>query len=793
MLRQLLKVALRRNVKDRMGLWFQLLGMTIGLTAVFLILLIVANDLAVDKHIKKLDQKYRVIVYDSTHHWNMGQSPYPLASTLVEESPLVKEATRVFDLGKISAGQSIHTRVDVSSAFCADSSFFELFSVPLITGDLSKKGVWIAQSLADKIFGSTPVADQMVHLSAQGVELSLPVVGVYEDITENASLSPEIIVPMERAFDLFHVYFSNSDPAFKERNHREDWNLLAFQTYILLHENVREADLASTLTQISTRHMAGESRFRFFTQPLEAMYLNSDAIQSNGFEAGNKQMMKILLVVCFFITLVILVNYLIQNTASWVVRTREIGMRKVLGAQFSHLFVQVLVESLVTFVIIFLLALIAVEQLRPVLGSVLNSSLTMNHQVWYWLFPGVMGVFAIMVMVPVFYVVIFLNRLPVQSIFMQQIKMKGFSGGFRTILLGVQYVVFILLLIGSIVIYMQLRWAKTKDMGYASKQLLMFALEDEGLRQHREIIKKELEQVGAIDHVSTAMWLPPTSNTLSVSAQHPENSEQKIQLEGLFVDGDFPMAMGLRPLPGYSLERFAGMSNGVIINESALKLLDMEDPTGEHLFMGPIVAVVEDFHVHTVHREIKPMVLVKMPDMSRQVVVHFQQERKAEAKQAIHAVIESIGPSSTVQVREVQEMLTQLHEEDYRLARSITAFAIVAMLIGCMGLLAITRFMLQRQQKELAIRKVHGATVGQLLSLVAKGYGAVIAGACMVGFPLSYVLVQWWLSRFAYAISFPWWLFGLAGVVIVVITSATLLHITLRTARLNPAFVLRNE
>jgi len=397
------------------------------------------------------------------------------------------------------------------------------------------------------------------------------------------------------------------------------------------------------------------------------------------------------------------------------------------------------------------------------------------------------------VMVPVFYVVIYLNRLPVQSIFMQKVKMKGFSSGFRNMLLGVQYVVFIILFIGSVVISYQMHFAKNKDMGYNTEQLLMFALEDDGLQRHLKTIKQELKKSSAIADVGGAMWLPPTSSTLSISASHPEDAEKKLNLEGLFVGGDLPNTLGLRPLPGYSFERFKETPNGIIINESALTFLDMEEPEGEHLFVGPIVAVVEDFHVHSVHRKIKPMILVNMPHMSRQVVVRHKPNQKEKALKAIDEAIASVSPQSKINAVAIEDKFTQLHKQDYLLARSITVFALVAMIIGCMGLLAITRFMLQRQQKELAIRKVNGATVGQLLTFVAKGYGRVIVSSCLISFPLSYWLVEWWLSRFAYAIVFPWWVLGLAVVAVVTITTLTLLHITLRTARLNPTYVLRSE
>lgn len=790
---QLLKVAIRKNIKDRTSLWFQLLGMTLGLTAVFLIFLIVANDLAVNKHIAHLDQKYRVIVHDSTHHWDMGLCPFPFASALERESPLVDVSTRVFDLRTATAGKDALHQVAIRSAVCADSTFFRMFSVPILAGDLSEKGVWLNEAVALKIFGTSEVLNKLVHVTVQGEELIFPVVGIYKDITANASLAPEMILPMDRVFDLFHLYYSNSDSTMVGSDLKQDWNKLSFQTYISVHDNVNVAELDATMLQISEENMAGESRFRFFAQPMEEMYLNSGEIQSNGFKPGNKQMLKILLAVAGFITLVILINYLIQNTSTWVVRTQEIGIRKVMGAQFYHLFLQVLTESLLTFLLISFLALIAVEQLRTPLSTLLEMPITMTSQVWERLFPGIFGVFIVMVLVPVFYVVVYLNRLPVQSIFMQQVKMRGFSSGFRNMLLTLQYVVFIILFIGSVVIYYQLQFAKSKEMGYDTDRLLMFALEEEVLYKHLETIKQELNRSSAITNTGGAMWLPPTSNTLSISVRHPEDAEKKLNMEGLFVGGDLPNTLGLRTLSGYSLERFKETPNGIIINERALKFLDMEDVEGEHLFVGPIVAVVEDFHVHSVRREIKPMILVNMPHMSRQLVVRYEPSQKEEALQAINNAIVSVNPQSNVKAVEIEDKFAQLHKEDYLLARSITAFALVAMIIGCMGLLAITRFMLQRQQKELAIRKVNGATVGELLSFLAKGYGLVMGISFVIGFPLSYFLVQWWLSRFAYAIAFPWWVLGVAAVAVVTITAITLMHITLRTARLNPAYVLRNE
>jgi len=793
MLRQVLKIGLRKNIKDRMNLWFQLFGMTLGLTAVFLIMLIVANDMAVNKHITNLDQKYRVLVHDSTHHWDMGLCPFPFASTLETESPMVEESTRIFNLKTLSAGKDALHQITVTSAFCADSTFFRMFSVPLLAGDLSEKGVWLNETMARKIFGTLAALNKLVHISVQGQELSYPVVGIYEDIPANASLAPEMILPIEKAFDLFHLYYSSSDTAVSGRSLEHDWNMLSFQTYITLQHDAGAAELDSAMLHISKDKMAGESRFRFFAQPVEGMYLNSGDIQSNGFKQGNKQMLNILLAVAGFISLVILINYLIQNTSTWVVRTREIGVRKVLGAQFYHLFLQVLVESLMTFLLISLLALIAVEQLRIPLSTLLETNLTMSGEVWKRLLPGILGIFAIMVMVPVLYVVVYLNRLPVQSIFMQKVKMGGFSSGFRNVLLSVQYVVFIILFIGSIAIYYQLQFAINKDMGYDTDRLLMFALDDDGLHKHVETIEQELKRSSAITGVGGAMWLPPTSSTLSISASHPEDADKKLNLEGLFVDGDLPKTLGLRSLSGYSLDRFKETPNAVIINECALRFLDMQDVEGEHLFVGPIVAVVEDFHVHSVHREIKPMILVNMPNMSRQVVVRYKPHHKEDALQAIDKAIAAINPDSKVKAEEIMEKFAQLHKQDYLLARSITAFALVAMIIGCMGLLAITRLMLQRQQKELAIRKVNGATVAQLLAFVAKGYGLVMGISFVIGSPLSYFLVQWWLNRFAYAIDFPWWVLGLAATAVVMITVLTLMHITLRTARLNPAYVLRNE
>lgn len=793
MIKQILKIAVRKHIKDRMGLWFQLLGLTLGLAAVFLILLVVANNIAVDKHITHLGKKYRVLVHDSTHHWDMGQCPFPLAPQLVSQSPAVANATRIFNLSEIIAGKDSRQKIDVSSAFCADSSFFSMFTVRVLSGKPSETGIMVSESVRQKIFGKESALNEYVQLSIQGKVLELPVAGVYKDITPNASVIPEIVLPIEVAFDLFHLYFSSSDPNFADADHRNDWGLLGFSTFIELNDHEEAITLPRFFSQVTKEHVSAENKYRFYVQPLKEVYLNSDDIKSNNFRKGNMRMLYILLAVCGFVSLIIMVNYLIQNTAFWVIRSREIGMRKVLGARFSHLFTQVVVESLLVFVVVSLMALIAVEQFRALLENLAGMGLTMNAQVWHWFLPGLIIVFAFMVFVPVSYVVFYLNRLPVTSIFMQKIKMNGFSSVFRNMLLGIQYVVFIILFIASVGIFCQIKYTNSIDLGYNDENLLMFTLQDKQLHAHFESLKQELKQQEVIIGVSGAMWLPPTDNTLSLSTNHPQNKEMSLNFEGLFVDEDFPGVMEMRALPGYSLDKFKEVGNGIIINESAMDLLDMGNPEGESLFMGPIVAVVEDFHVHSLRDEIKPLLLVKMPQMTKQVLVRYQPHRRSEAVEVITQVVERLTSAAKLEIEDVNERLAILHKQDYMLARSITGFALVALLIGCMGLLAITRFMLQRQQKSLAIRKVNGASVKQILGLIAGGFSRIIVGACIVGFPLAYLLVQWWFSRFAYAVGLAWWSYVLALLVVLIVTAATLWHVALRTARMNPALVLRNE
>jgi putative ABC transport system permease protein len=727
-------------------------------------------------------------------------APYPLADVLKNEYPQIKETARVFNLFHTQV-EKHNNYINENGFFCAENSLFDILTIKVLRGNKDNliqnpNSVVLTESMAQKYYGEMAgVLGKEVTIKNAGAEIVLTVSGIIEDFPENSTFKPDFIASMELALQQMPKLITSTDKTKQEADYYETtWKYGFINTYILTSENFEQRSFAKELRAVEEKYISEPENINFHLQNLHDIYFHSDDISAQATVTGDLKNVGIFMAVGFLILLIACINYILLSTSQTLERSREIGIRKITGANRNSLFNQILVESALVTLIAFPLALILIEQLRPLLLTILEKDFIRNS-----VSPGViLGFVFILILViylPGMFTVRYFSRIkPVHAI--KGEKIRGLKDGrLRKTLISVQFIVFLILVSVSIGIYKQIQYSKTHDLGFNPDNVITFEISGAPeLKQSFDAFRNELLESQNIKSISAGMWLPPAENRMNMSVKRDGNSEKKIKVEALYVDKDFLKTLDIRLKEGKTISEFGNnFENKILINESAIKELGLEEPIGKKYWMGEIVGVIEDFHFHSFREQIQPMFLIGGRHMIRKGLVKFDGNNLSSVKQTIQSKAEKYAGTANISLTFLNQNFKTLYEKERKLALLIAIFAGIAILIASMGLLGLTIFTLKKRTKEIAIRKVNGATVTKILKLISAGYMKLIVLSFVISVPVAHYLLNKWLEGFAYKTNLPLWIYGIAVFMAFVITILTISFKTVKEANRNPVDSLRDE
>ncbi len=793
-----LKLALRNLKYQGLSTAINVLGLVVGLTAAVCVLLFILNERSFDKQHKNINNIYRVTEYNHTHQWMMATTPYQLADVIVEESPAVEKAVRIERIRPVKILKDQHW-IKEEDIYSSGPALFEMFTFPLLYGTargLNEPNTAIlSEKTALKYFNAGNPVGSTFKIKLSDTIILLKVVGIMKDPPANLTLRPEIIVSQELGLlnmSQSLITIGRAPPGPEQI--AQDWELNFFTTYMMLNSDADTAQVYAAFRSLEEQHHEKEARSSFHLQPLRDIYFGSGHLIGADNPQGDRQTLFIFIGIGLLVVMISLLNYILLYSGQTIYRSREFGLRRIAGATGRQLFNQIILETMIVVILVIPLCLILVELFRPAISDFLDKQLVLEHGIYWQYFLGVAAITILIGVIPGIWMISYVTHIRPVSVFRAENYPRRGRVSMRSLLIFCQFIVFNVLIICSLGIYKQVQYPLKKNLGFRWEGLLRLGINQSGsLSDNFLEIKNELSNVSGITAISGGMFLPPTNSVMSINLPKLDGSDEKINLEALFVDKDFIETMGIELIEGQSPSKFQESERKVLLNRKAVEQLGTENPLGEKIMGGEIIGIVENFNTHTLHRDIPATMIISGNQNLREMIFRIDPGREAEVRELIIASVRKFYPDSDPEFMTFEEKLKNMYKKERITAATIGVFTIIAILIGAMGLFGISMHMIQRRRKEFAVRKVNGARSAHIIRLLASNYLILIFSTLAIATPVSVYLLHRWLQNFVFRTPLSWWIFALSGAVALAIVSITVGIHVLRAARTNPVENLRYE
>ncbi|MEO6673801.1 MAG: ABC transporter permease [Ginsengibacter sp.] len=792
MLKNYFKTAWRNLMKNKVFSFINILGLTLGITVCMMIFLFIMNEFSVDKFHKDGDRIYRVM--RSYKNEGKGGSVAYLsgmyAPALLNDfkSEIIK-AVRVNPTDNLVTigNKSFHEK----KVYDVDPDFFSLFSFPLIRGDAATvlenpNSVVLTESTARKYFGSIDNAiGKVIELDKS---LPLKVTGIAKDVPSNSHLDFHLIVPLEN---------------YKNSGTMTTWINNGIYTYVMLDPHTTPQQVESRLPQFVEKYMGGDlKKYGFYwtlsLMPLKDVYF--DNVSFDYARHGDKTVVYIFLSIAVLILLIACINFMNLSTIRAVDRSKEVGLRKVLGALRNNIVWQFIGESILLTTISCLLSIGLLQLMMPLYNQLLGYSLAVSWNaipIYFFL----IGVIVIAGFLAGSYPAFFLSAFsPIQAL---KGKLKLGKGGsvFRQALVVVQFSISVFLIVGTIIITKQMSYVKNKQLGYSKEQTVMIRINNDDIYKKINTFKTDLQNRVAVQSVSMMSGEPGGYFDFHVFDVEGHNEKWNARTE--FADFEFVKTLGLKIIAGrdFSPQFPTDTTEAVLVNKTAASKLGWtpEQAVGKWIkntvrddAKRRIIGVVDDFNYLSLKENMDALVI--SPAMDRRVaLVKLKAGNLASGVALVKNEYSKVAPAYPFEYSFLDQQFNDLYQKDLRQQTILTVFAALAIFVACLGLFGLASFTATKRFKEIGVRKVLGSSVQGIVVLLSKDLLKPILIATCIALPVGYWAMNKWLQSFAYKTTLSWWIFVLAAFITFAIAFLTVGFQAIKAAVANPVKSLRTE
>lgn len=808
MLRNYFKTALRNLWKNKGFSAINIIGLAIGLSTCLLILIYVMDELGYDRYNKNADRIYRLDaeIKFGGNHFILAVAPAPAGPAMRQDFPEVEKEVRFRNYGGVMVKKgSQNIRED--GVIYADSTLFDVFTLPVLAGDphtalVEPHTVVITERMAKKYFDGTGVVGRNLIINDS---IPYKVTAVIRDLPEQSHFH-------------FDFYFSLAES--KEAKSTEEWLSNNFNTYILLRKGADPRQLEKKFQGMivkyigpllqSAVHASLDDFFKsgsyvgFSLTPLTAIHLHSNKtaeLEAN----GDVQYVYIFSAIALFILLIACVNFMNLSTARSANRAKEVGVRKVLGSLRRHLILQFMIESVLISLISLLLAVGLAWLLLPVFNDLAAKHMSIGLFSRPWLAPAILLLVVVVGILAGSYPAFFLSAFQPIAVLKGHVAAGFKTSWLRNSLVVLQFGISIFLIVGTAVIYRQLGYIRNRSLGFNREQVLIvqntYALGGQ-IRAYREGLLKLPGVEGA-----TMTGYLPTSDYRNDNAFffNPDLDPKKaISMQNWVVDENYIPVLGMQLAGGRNFSKdFPTDSSGVILNEAAVRLMGVTNPLGRklydlddlktrHVTEYHVIGVVKDFNFNTLRQVVTPMGLFLKEERGKIALrIHTSDVRRVVAQ--AEAAWQKMVPGQQFSYVFMDDEFNSIYRSEQRVGGISLSFSLLAIFIACLGLFGLAAYAAEQRTREIGIRKVLGATVGGIVSLLSKDFLRLVLISAVITFPLAWWAMHRWLQDFAYRITIGWEIFVLAAVLAVGIALVTVSFQAIRAAVANPVKSLRSE
>ncbi|MCX6226899.1 MAG: ABC transporter permease [Bacteroidia bacterium] len=784
-LRNLLR-PFRRNVVYTL---INLLGLTIGLTCAFLILLYVSREYSFDRNHKNRDQVYRILTHYRLLKWIMPLSPYPLGPVLQSDYPEIGAFTRMSS-ARLIIRKGDHP-IPVRRTQGVDPGVSDLFTIHFLKGAgkqlfTDPNQIALSKSLAKEIFGEERGLGSVLECDVDGKPANFTVSAIYEDLPVTSTFRPDAMIPVKWTLVRLNSYIN--DPGFET-----SFDHIYFQTYFLLRPGVDPGTFRNKLRQAGVKYLKPELNVWLDMQCLKDIYLHSADLGNNRTVAGDLKQIRIFIIIGVLILLIAAFNYVILSAARSALRYREVGMRKVVGATRGILSAQIFGESLLISFLALPIAFVAMLLLLPVVNNLFNTSMTFIFRDQWVVVLGFVVLCFITGILSGSYLAFYLARLNPAEVLRNKAALSGRSSIFYKILVVVQVIIFIGLLSASGLIFHQIGYVEKMDLGL-DRNNLVIVYADPGKLQNSLTYVDEIRKSPLIINASTAMECPPARSRGVSPIPRYDDPSVTVNVEGLSVGMDFIETFRFRLIAGRSFSRdFAGdMDKSVVLNETAVRELGIQgDPIGQKVMSFTIIGVIKDFNLHSAREKVAPLYLNLSDKFIYQLPVRLADGWIKEGVDFLRAEWLKIAPDQNFEYQFFDDALSGIYEDDRNFGRNIRIFTTLATIIALLGLFGLSLFMASRRTREIGIRKINGAETVDIILLLNKGFIILVLIAFVISIPLTAWVMEKWLAGFAFRAPVGVWVYIKSGIIALAVVLLTVSIHAWRASRTNPAEVIK--
>jgi len=797
MIKNYLKTALRVIRRNKIYSFITLFSLAVGFTGCLLILLYVKDELSYDHYHENADRIYRVyeVLNLQEQKREMAITPAPFAPSMNEEIPQVAAAVRFLpgDLG----GDKILLKSGENSFyenkwFFADESVFDVFSFKLIEGNpktvlKAPYSVTLSKTKAKKIFGNRNPVGQTIALENQFFKNDFLVTGIFEDVPGNSHFT----------FD-FLASFSSIRNRLGES--LDNWFNHMYYTYLLLQEGIDPEEVEDQFSPLIKKHAGdeGQALLQPRLQALTSIRLHShlhSEIQPN----SDASYIVIFLTIAAFILGIAGINFINLTTARSAARAKEVGMRKVVGAQRIQLIRQFLGESVLFSVSALVLSLGLASLLLPIFNTLADKNLNLSLFGSWWLPLSLILTAVVIGGLSGIYPALYLSGFAPTPMLKEKQKMHSRSGKFRKGLIIFQFTVSIALIVLTFGVKEQLRYIHTKKLGFHKDKVVVLPFRDELIKKQYQILKNEMLRNNYVESVSASSGLPGRiTHHWLVSPEGWTSGDEAPTVWVMMVDHDFIATMGMEILEGRDFSREMMTDNeGILINESAISLFGWEQPLGKKIktenLDGQVIGTVRDFHFQSFRQAIEPLIIYIYPRHFSHLLVRLRGEDIQAGLSSLKQIWEQAAPNRPFDYFFLDSDFDRFYRSEQRAGKIFGGFALLAVVIALFGLYGLATFTAEQRTKEVGIRKVMGASVPGLIRMLTSEFALLVLASNIIAWPLAYYIIWKWLQNFAYRTGVSLWMFALAAALTLALTLLTVSIQAFRAASTDPVKVLRYE
>ena len=812
MIKHYFKIVLRNLWRNKTYSFINIFGLTLGLICFLLIALYVFDELTYDSFHTNANNTYRVVetrISPEGKESKVAAVGYKIAEQSPVSIPEVKKAARFTALGRTNVSDPAVTNTFYESFSVANPEYLQVFDFKLIEGNrttalTAPRSVILTEETAKKIFGVSSVVGRTLKTDTDS--LPYTITGILQNFPSNSHIS----------FNLLFSESSISNQRYKDFI-SADWNSNNYTTYLMLDKEADAEKATQKLSQLIAANRNSNSKVKssFSLQPLTAIHFHSAGIEGTAAERkGNLSYIYVFSIVALFVLLIACINYMNLTTARFANRGKEIAVRKVTGALRSNLVGQFLSEALLMAIIALVLSLGATKLLLPAFNSFtqkqLDLGLTTDPRIWF-------GIVATVLIVGLFagaYPALFQSRLKPLLLLKNKIQQSKGQLSLRKGLVVFQFFLSIIMIVSTIVVFMQMKYVDTADMGFNKEQLLVVDINSGAVRRGAETIKTEYAKVSAVKSVSVTSRVPGEWKIIpKVKAKMQGSNDLENDMFLIAADDQFLKTFEVRLINGRNFSTSPADSSAVMINETAAKILGIKEPSEQLIeipsvdfngnvsnlgqpFRARVVGITKDFNFRSLREKVAPLILAYRSNPVHNIdyfTVRLTTGNVEQTLKQLEGILHKVDANHLFEYNFLDKQWDNFYRDDQKRQIIFLVIAALTILIACLGLFGLATYAAEQRIREIGIRKVLGASVSGIVAMLSKDFIKLVLIASVLAIPVAWWLMNSWLSDFAYRTKIYWWVFVLAGALALFVALFTVGLKALKAAIANPVKSLRTE